>query len=275
MTPNKPFFKSAIQTLWADGLYEQAKSMERDAKKAGSNVGSCYTEEILEKFITQHPSMHELKNQVRILEQYNDPVLIQGPTGTGKELLAKALHGSREGKFIAVNCPAISGDLLCSEFFGHVKGAFTGAVSDRIGKFQAAAKGTLFIDEIGDMSHDMQAALLRVLQEKVITRVGANEEIPVDCRIVAATNKDLLNMSEKGEFRLDLLCRLNIFELQTLPLAMRPEDIKLIIEHWESLESIKRFTGPFPYEQIKDRLFNGNVRELWRLYRRWKVLGAI
>lgn len=268
-------FKTAIQTFWADGLYDHAKSMEREAKAKKMHIGSCYTEAILDKYITQHPDMLKAKNLVRMLEPINDPVLIHGESGTGKEMLAQALHGSREGKFVAVNCPAISGDLMCSEFFGHIKGAFTGAVTDKIGKFQAAHNGTLFIDEIGDMQPNMQAALLRVLQENVITRVGANEEIEVNARIVCATNRDLTEMVANGTFRLDLYFRLNTFEITTLPLRQRPDDIPLLIKHWESLDSFRRNTKPFPTADIAKAPLRGNVRELNQLYKRWRTLGEL
>jgi transcriptional regulator with GAF, ATPase, and Fis domain len=268
--------KFGIQLLYDQGLKEQALCMEKEARAKGMNVGSWATEEELTKFITCDPEMLAMKDEIRILAGNNYPVLIQGETGTGKELIAKALHGSRgpinngplvEGRFIGINCPAISVDLMESELFGHVKGAFTGAVSDKIGKFQAAYKGTLFIDEIGDMPASMQSAILRVLQEKVIVKVGSNEETPIDCRIVCATNKDLESMVSAGTFRLDLLERINVFELKTKPLRERAKDIELMIKAWDK-------TKKFPYA-IDNLHLPGNVRTLQKYITRWNTLGKI
>jgi transcriptional regulator with GAF, ATPase, and Fis domain len=268
--------KFGIQLLYDQGLKEQALAMEKEAKAKGMNVGSWATEEELTKFITCDSEMLAMKDEIRILASNNYPVLIQGETGTGKELIAKALHGSRgpinngplvEGRFIGINCPAISVDLMESELFGHVKGAFTGAVSDKIGKFQAAYKGTLFIDEIGDMPASMQSAILRVLQEKVIVKVGSNEETPIDCRIVCATNKDLESMVSAGTFRLDLLERINVFELKTKPLRERAKDIELMIKAWDK-------TKKFPYA-IDNLHLPGNVRTLQKYITRWNTLGKI
>lgn len=258
-------FKASIQLLWQQGLKEEARKFEESAKQKGlKGIGSCNTEEWLDKFITCDNEMLRLKDDVRVLCQIDDPVLIRGETGTGKELLAQALHGSREGKFVAVNCPALSEELICSEFFGHVKGAFTGAATDKVGKFQYAWNGTLFIDEVGDMSLGMQALMLRVLQEKTICRVGANEEIKVNPRIVCATNKPLEEMITVGKFRLDLYHRLSVFELKTKPLTDRPDDIVLLIN---TLDKTKKFVIPQGME------LKGNVRELQTLIRRWQVLG--
>jgi transcriptional regulator with PAS, ATPase and Fis domain len=258
-------FKAGVHLLWSQGLKEDARKFEEEAKAKGlKGIGSCHTEEWLDRFITVDEDMLKLKDEVRVLSQINDPVLIRGETGTGKELLAQALHGSRAGKFVAVNCPAVSIELMESEFFGHVKGAFTGAMADKVGKFQYAFNGTLFIDEVGDMPPSMQSLLLRTLQEKMICRVGANEEIAVNPRIVCATNKPLEEMIQKGTFRLDLLHRLNTFELRTKPLWTRLGDIELIIQ---TFDKTKKFP---PYQGAS---LDGNVRELLSLIRRWQVLG--
>ncbi len=254
--------------------------MEQEARKRGlKNVGSTHTEEWLGKFITSDVDMLALKDEVRVLESVDDPVLMRGETGTGKEILANALHGSRGptcpsgnvsltyGRFVAINCPALSIDLMQSTLFGHVKGAFTGAVNDKVGALQYAWKGTLFIDEIGDMPLSMQAALLRALQEKVITRVGSNEEIKIETRIVAATNKPLEKMVENGEFRLDLLHRINTFTLTTKPLRDRQQDISAIVQKYAKrpgFDSSKLTKG-----------LSGNVRELLSIIRRWDVLGKM
>jgi transcriptional regulator with GAF, ATPase, and Fis domain len=285
MTPqNVSDLKSAIQLLWIQGLKKEAIAYEQNARKQGIvGIGSCHTEEMLDNFITCDSDMLRMKDEIRILEPLNEPVLIRGETGTGKELVANALHGSRgpvcengatlqsntglvRGRFVAINCPALSVDLMASTLFGHVKGSFTGAILDKVGAFQYAWKGTLFIDEIGDMPLSMQAAILRALQEKVITRVGSNEDIKIECRIVCATNKNLEQMVEKGEFRLDLLQRINTFELHTKPLRNRVEDIKLFVKKED-----KR--GNFPIEKVGE--LKGNVRELQSMLKRWNVLGRI
>jgi len=273
--PNISEFKSMIQLLWASGCKEQAFGYEQEAIKKWPdlNIGSCHTEEVLEKFITVNESMARMKDDVRVLQGVNYPVLIRGETGTGKELIANALHGSRgpivdgqltKGRFVAINCPSLSVDLMQSTLFGHKKGAFTGAINDKIGAFQYAYKGTLFIDEVGDMPLSMQASLLRALQEKKITPVGSNDEVDIDCRIVCATNKPLEAMVKAGEFRLDLMHRLNTFELHTIPLRERLEDVALLIKKWDKRGGFKLTTGC---------LLEGNCRELGSLITRWNVLG--
>lgn len=275
-------FRSIIQLLYAQGLKQEAFLYEQEAVKKGHlNIGSCHTEEVLEQFITVDPDMIALKNDVRILQGVNHPVLIRGETGTGKEIIAQALHGSRgpivdgqitKGRFVARNCPGLSTDLMFSEFFGHKKGAFTGAINDKVGAFQYAYKGTLFIDEVGDMPMSMQNMLLRSLQEKKITPVGSNEEIDIDCRIVCATNKNLESMVEDGTFRLDLLHRLNVFELHTKPLRDRKEDVEVLIKKWD-----KRGGFNIKYDYVnakpKELTLLGNCRQLEALVTRWNVLG--
>ncbi len=271
--------KFGVQLLYNQGLKEQAMAMEQEAKKKGMYIGSVATEQWLEKFLTVDTEMLALKDDVRTLVNNNYPVLIQGETGTGKELIARALHGSRGpckepnspieyGRFVAINCPALSVDLMESTLFGHVKGAFTGAMENKQGAFQHAYKGTLFIDEVGDMPLTMQAAILRALQEKVIVRVGSNEEVPIDCRIVCATNKNLESMVSQGTFRLDLLERINVFELKTKSLRERPQDIELMIKAWDKSKK-------FPFTFSLTTTLKGNVRTLQRYITRWNILGKI
>lgn len=274
--------KSAIQLLWIQGLKKEAIAYEQNARKNGvTGIGSCHTEEVLDTLLSCDADILKLKDEIRLLEPISDAVLIRGETGTGKELVANALHGSRgpvnesghptslcSGRFVAINCPALSVDLMESTLFGHKKGAFTGALNDKVGSFQYAWKGTLFIDEIGDMPLSMQAAILRALQEKVIVPVGSNEEIKVEVRVVCATNKNLEEMVKKGEFRLDLLQRINTFELHTKPLRERWCDVELMIKAWDK-------SGKFPKDKVKELPLYGNVRELQSLIRRWNVLGRI
>lgn len=232
---------------------------------------SCDTQEWLDKYITVDPAMIAEKEKVQKLQPHRDPVLIIGPTGTGKELLAHALHGSRDkypgGKFVSVNCTALPSELLESELFGHKKGAFTGALEDRVGKFRAAYNGTLFLDEIGDMPLDMQAKLLRVIQEMKVTPLGEDKEVEINCRIVAATNKTEEELLNKCHFREDLYHRLAVFTIRTTPLSARPEDIDHIVDSLGG-DKIPRDGGVIWN-------ISGNVRSLQAQVRRWQVLGTL
>jgi DNA-binding NtrC family response regulator len=203
-------------------------------------------------------------------------VLIRGETGTGKELIARALyqHGHRAHKpFITVNCAAIPENLLESELFGHERGAFTGAVSTRIGKFEQAHGATLFLDEIGDMDLHLQAKLLRVLQEKQIQRVGGREDIPVDVRFIAATHRDLEEMIRKGEFREDLYYRLNVATIQLPPLRERAEDVPLLTDYFlargaEDFDLGKASISPEAVRFLQQQPWPGNVRQLQNILRK-------
>ncbi len=207
-------------------------------------------------------------------------VLITGPTGTGKELVARALHQAsplRERPFVALNCAALASGVLESELFGHEKGAFTGAVSTRIGRFEQAHTGTLFLDEVGDIDPSIQTKLLRVLQENEVERVGGHESIHVDVRIVAATNRDLKQAISDGDFREDFYYRLNVFTIEVAPLAERPEDLPALTAHFLqkfSAETGKRVTS---LEAEVSDIFGryawpGNVRELENVLERAVVL---
>jgi two-component system response regulator AtoC len=207
-------------------------------------------------------------------------VLIQGESGTGKELAARAIHFNslrKDNPFVKINCAAIPDGLLESELFGHEKGAFTDASAKKIGRFEAADKGTIFLDEIGDMSLATQAKVLRALQEKEFERVGSTQPIKVDVRIIAATNKDLFRAVKEGEFREDLYYRINVVNLQLPPLRQRRDDIPLLFEHFmhkfnqefskgikhvslEAMELLMKYTWP------------GNIRELENVLQRAIVL---
>lgn len=283
--PASPF--DIVRLQWESGDRIFAKKTEESLRRVEGVKGfSCNTAETLEKFVTVHPAMIALKKKVQILQAEDDPVLVIGPTGTGKEIIARALHGARSpvGKFVAVNCTALPSELLESELFGHKKGAFTGAIDDRVGKFRAAWKGTLFLDEIGDMPLDMQAKLLRVLQERVVTPLGDDKEFEVNCRIVAATNKDLNWFTNGGGgFREDLFHRLAVFTLQTLPLSERMGDIEHIVDSLGGHKLVDIYN-----QRIEDKLkygndksppnfwaIEGNVRSLQAQVRRYQVLGEI
>jgi len=214
--------------------------------------------------------MQELFSAIRNIAEFDTTVLIQGESGTGKELVAKAIHyeSPRADKnLVTVNCSAFSDDLLESELFGHVKGAFTGAVKDRVGHFEEANGGTIFLDEVGDLTAKVQIKLLRVIQEKEIQRVGENTIRKVDIRILAATHKDLIKEIREGRFREDLYYRLNVVPIHLPPLRMRKEDIPHLARHF-----IKNWSGVL--RKVIDRISNealgklmdhdwpGNVREL-------------
>ncbi|MCB0335946.1 MAG: sigma-54-dependent Fis family transcriptional regulator [Bdellovibrionales bacterium] len=219
--------------------------------------------------ISQCSRMHKIFQTLEKIASTDATALILGETGTGKELIARAVHvlSGRKGKLVPVNCGAIPEDILESELFGHEKGAFTGAVSSRVGRFQLAHGGTIFLDEIGEMSPKLQVKLLRVLQEKTVEPVGSTRSIEVDVRIIAATNKDLREEVKAGRFREDLFYRLQVIPIQLPPLRDRGGDVELLIEHFmqrvcersgigqasindEALEYLKAYNWP------------GNVREL-------------
>jgi len=209
-------------------------------------------------------------------------VFIAGESGTGKELIAGAVHAlspRRDRAFIELNCAAIPSELIESEMFGHVKGAFTGAVSDRKGKFEAATTGTLFLDEIGDMSLITQAKLLRVLQEGIVTPVGSSEPRPVDVRIVSATSKNLPEEIARGTFREDLYHRINVLTVAVPPLRNRREDIPELAEHFLRLASVEndvkpKRLSPRAVDLLIQMPWQGNVRELRNLMERLVVLVA-
>lgn len=213
----------------------------------------------LGKFITQDQDMLKLKDTVRRVAMETDAVLILGETGTGKEIIARALHGNRKGLFLGVNCGGFPEHLIESELFGHVKGAFTGAVEDKVGLFQAASEGTLFLDEIGELPLLMQIKLLRAIQEKSIRRVGSVQDVWTNCRIVAATNRDLDEMIVDNKFREELYWRLSVIELVLKPLRLRHNDIPMITDNLGLKLSI---------DDLLDKRISGNVRELQRIVRR-------
>jgi len=218
------------------------------------------TQHWLAKFITCDQDMRKLKQQVSIVAPLQYPVLIYGETGTGKELIAKALHGSRQGNFVPVNCGGFPEHLIESELFGHVVGAFTGAGKDRTGLFQAAEGGTIFLDEIGELPLLMQCKLLRTIESQSIRKVGSNKEERINCRIVSATNKPLHEMVETKKFRQDLLWRINTITIETKPLRFRRGDVELITA------SLKSSYATPPEAQLF-----GNVRELQQLIIRDKL----
>jgi DNA-binding NtrC family response regulator len=217
---------------------------------------------------------------VRKVADTDSTVLITGESGTGKELVARAIHylsPRADRMLVPINCSAIPADLLESELFGHVKGAFTGAHVSRAGKFEAAHHGTIFLDEIGEMSPHLQAKLLRVLQEKSVTPVGGNRPIPVDARVITATNKDLDEEVAEGRFRADLYFRLNVIPIRVPPLRERRDDIPILVDHFVARynrEKGRALEGILPeaLEILSRYPWPGNVRELENLVERFVVL---
>src|SRR5579863_4558642 len=187
-----------------------------------------------ETIVGKSAALRSVLQQVRLVAPTDTTALILGETGTGKELIARAIYerSSRSKRpFIRVNCAAIPASLIAPELFGHEKGAFTGAIQRRLGRFEAANGGTIFLDEIGELSLETQIALLRVLQEREIERVGSSQSIPVDVRIIAATNRDLKAAVAEGTFRRDMFYRLNVFPIHMPSLRERVDDIPLLVEH--------------------------------------------
>jgi len=232
-------------------------------------------------FIGTSPIAQALRRLVSTIANSNATVLITGESGTGKELLARSLHEQSDrvgGAFVPINCSAIPKELLESELFGHRKGSFTGAVADRIGRFELAHGGTIFLDEIGDMSLDMQVKLLRVLQERLIDPVGATRQVPIDVRVIAATHRDLEAEIQAGRFREDLYYRLNVLPVVTPPLRERKEDIPELLRFYASHYKLGhtqavRFSTDF-LKALVDYPWPGNVRELCNLIDRFSTLYA-
>lgn len=222
------------------------------------------------RFIGSSCAFESINGTIRMVAPRNSSVIINGETGTGKEMVARQIHmqSQRSGKpFIPVDCTSLNGSILESQLFGHVKGAFTGAVSDTVGFFRAADGGTLFLDEIGELELDFQAKLLRVLQESAVTAVGATKAEPVDVRVLCATHRDLKAMIKEGTFRSDLYFRLNIIRIEIPPLRERGDDSILLAEHFLEKqaalygEKVKRLSDEAA-KTIRGYGWPGNVREL-------------
>jgi len=229
--------------------------------------GSIATEAVKEDdygITGSHPSIIKLRGNMRRLAPLAETVLIRGETGSGKELVARALHelSGRSGPFVPVNCGAIARDLIESELFGHVKGAFTGASAERRGAFEMAADGTIFLDEIGEMPLDLQPKLLRVLDSGELRRVGDSKTINVNARVLAATNRDLQQEVVDGNFREDLYFRLMVLPLEVPPLRERREDIPALAEHFMRLMGVKLELSDSAWDALIHHYWPGNVREL-------------
>jgi formate hydrogenlyase transcriptional activator len=248
-------------------------------QKFGSSDQASY-ERRFEQVIGNSPALESVLEQVERVAPADSTVLIQGETGTGKELIAHAIHklSSRCGRaFVRLNCAAIPLDLLESELFGHEKGAFTGAIAQRIGRFELADKGTLFLDEVGDIPPALQPKLLRVLQEQEFERLGSTHTHQVNVRLVAATNRDLMEMANQNKFRSDLYYRLNVFPVLLPPLRERREDIPALVDHFVEIygRRMSRQIEHIPQatmSALTSYSWPGNIRELQNLIERAVIL---
>jgi len=243
---------------------------------AGTNRADPPFDGTIERIVGVSRWAAEVRRTIGVVAAHPSSVLVMGPSGTGKELIARAVHGAssrRRRPFIPVDCAVTTGTLFASHMFGHVKGAFTGAMTATLGCFRAADGGTIFLDEIGEMEPELQAKLLRVLQQRVVVPVGSHQEIPVDVRVLAATNRDLAAEVAAGRFREDLYYRLNVVAIRTVPLRDRPEDIPILAAAYLA-EFSARYGMPMcslsaeALDVLRAYAWPGNVRELQNVLER-------
>lgn len=272
----KPFDPDDLSHLIRNAANQISLKAENEALRE-----KVVTLENVEDIIGSSKAMLKVLKEVEKVAQSNSPVIITGESGTGKELVARAIHSNSRRKFfplVSVHCGALTESLLESELFGHEKGAFTGAMYNRKGRFEMADGGTIFLDEIATISSKMQIELLRVLQTKTFIRVGGNKEIKSDFRVICATNKDLKKMVEMETFREDLYYRLNVVNIIVPPLRERNEDIPLLVEYFitKYCTSMSRdiiSINPRAMKQLQESNFPGNVRELENIIERAIVIG--
>ena len=266
---------SVRNALDRKNLVQKANTLQKENSQLKKKVSKKY------QMIGNSAALSKIQDMIEKVAPSDARVLITGPNGAGKELVAHAIHAQSErsrGPMIEVNCAAIPSELIESELFGHVKGSFTGAIKDKQGKFEQANGGTIFLDEIGDMSLVAQAKVLRALQESRVSPVGSDKEIKVDVRVIAATNKDLKKEIEQGKFREDLYHRLSVIEIYVRALDERKEDIPLLIEYFsqsiadEQGNSAKIFDKK-AIEALQNFSWTGNIRELRNVVERLIILG--
>ncbi len=266
---------SVKNALDKEKLFNENRSLQKENVTLKKKVNKKY------QMIGQSEGLKKIQDMINKVATSDARVLITGPNGAGKELVAHAIHAQSErsrGPMIEVNCAAIPSELIESELFGHVKGSFTGAIKDKQGKFELAHNGTIFLDEIGDMSLIAQAKVLRALQESKVSPVGSDKEVKVDVRVLAATNKDMTKEIEGGRFREDLYHRLSVIEIYVPPLDERKEDIQLLVEYFSKLISdetgspIREFESK-AIKALEAFSWTGNIRELRNVVERLIILG--
>jgi DNA-binding NtrC family response regulator len=244
--------------------------MDLSTKQAGPVSAGGSVNASIDRIVGVSAWADQVRRSIELVAAHQSSVLIMGPSGTGKELIARAVHACSlrsQKPFVPVDCAVTTGTLFASHMFGHVKGSFTGATSSTLGCFRAASGGTIFLDEIGEMELELQAKLLRVLQQRVVVPVGSHEETPVDVRVLAATNRDLAMEVNEGRFREDLFYRLNVVAIRTIPLRERPEDVA-ILAHRYLAELAGRHgmpmctLSPEALDVLRGYAWPGNVREL-------------
>ncbi len=267
----KPFSMEEVLLLIAKVL--RIRTLEEENRELKRRIAA---QSVFEELVGKSKAMREVYEQISLVAETDATVLVLGESGTGKELVARALHRrgrKAEGPFVVLNCSAIPESLFEAELFGYERGAFTGALQRRAGRIEQAHGGTLFLDEVAEMPLSAQVKLLRVLQERCVSRIGGSEDVHVDIRIVSATNKeDLKAMVEEGSFREDLYYRLNVFAVRLPPLRERREDIPLLVDHFiEKLGGAWRISDK-AMARLMDHRFPGNVRELWNVVERASIL---
>ena len=266
----KPLESERVLVVTRNALGQ--KTLERENRRLKLAFDDKY------RMVGRSAALEKVSEAVKRAAPTNATVLIVGESGVGKELVARAIHRNslrKDEAFVQVNCAAIPEELIESELFGHEKGSFTGATEKQIGKFELADKGTIFLDEVGDMSLRTQAKVLRVLQEGEVERIGSQKTIQVDVRVIAATNKDLEEAIEKGEFREDLYFRLSVIPVRVPPLRERTEDIPVLVQHFvqEFSASIRpKAISPAAMEALKRHPWRGNVRELRNTVERLMIM---
>lgn len=277
--PSDDSFAAAGSSLPQTGSLPEGKCHPSiSAAASAMRAAALPVEGRLPELIGSDPSMVEVSRRIRLVAPHTTSVLIEGPTGSGKELVARAVHrlSSRSGRrFVALNCAAIPEALLEAELFGHTRGAFTGAVQGRTGRIEAAQGGTLFLDEIGEMPLLLQSKLLRFLETGELQRVGDNEPVHVDARIVAATHRPLARLAREGGFRADLFYRLSVFRIRTPPLAGRTTDIDALAAHFlgkMARQAPARCVTAAALEKLRAHPWPGNVRELAHVIERAWIL---
>lgn len=267
---------SVKNALDKGNLRSENKNLQSENKNLKKKVNKKY------QMIGESPALKKIQDMIDKVAVSDARVLITGPNGAGKELVAHAIHAQSErskGPMVEVNCAAIPSELIESELFGHVKGSFTGAIKDKSGKFELANNGTIFLDEIGDMSLIAQAKVLRALQESKVSPVGSDKEIRVDVRVVAATNKNMKKEIDEGRFREDLYHRLSVIEIYVPPLDDRKEDIPLLVEHFSKLIADEQGTAMKQFDTAAIKAlqafsWTGNIRELRNVVERLIILGS-